>query len=206
MNKNRIEALSDGVFAIVLTILIFDIKLPPQLGQLSSTDLWWQLLVLWPSILSFAFTFLVIAVFWVNHNYLFHTYVREIDRTTNLMNMLFMLFLVFVPFSAHLVGAYPNNFTAVIVYGVNILAVNFMVRLMFSHIRKHKELHHEVASRFTSQALIRINLTSFSYLLGIACSFFFIPASVFFYLFPMLFNFIPGTLNSLETVFGFVVE
>ncbi len=202
MNKIRLEALSDGVFAIVLTILIFDIKLPSDIGPLSSADLWWQLLTLWPSITSFAFTFLVIAVFWINHNFLFHTYAKEIDRTMNLLNMVFMLFLVFVPFSAHLVGAYPTTFSAVIVYGVNILAVNLLLRLMFSHIRKHKALHHEVAPRFTKQALIRMNLTSVSYLLGIASSFFFIPVSVFFYIFPMIFNIIPGTLNFIERILG----
>ncbi len=202
MNKNRLEALSDGVFAIVLTILIFDVKLPTT-GALSDTELWSQILGLWPTITSFALSFLVIAVFWINHNFLFHTYAKTLDRALNLLNLLYLMFLVFVPFSAHLLGAYPGDRVAAVIYGANILAVIILLRFMFMHVRKNKELHNEVSTRITKQARIRTNLTLFSYLIGIACAFYFIPASIFFYLFPMIFNIIPGTLDLAERLFRF---
>jgi uncharacterized membrane protein len=203
MSKSRLEAFSDGVFAIVMTLLVFDLKLPEHVGQISNAELWSQLLALWPSITSFALSFLVLAVFWINHSFLFHTYAKTIDRSLNLMNMVYLLFLVFVPFSAHLFGTYPYNQPAAIVYGLNILAVILMFRLMFLHVYKTQNIKEEVSSRLVKQARVRTLLSIGSYMVGIICSFVFIPASVFFYLFPMIFNIIPGTLNLAEKVFRF---
>jgi uncharacterized membrane protein len=203
MNKDRIEFFTDGVFAIVLTLLIIDIKLPAGLEELTNSELWLQLSTLWPEIVSFAFTFLVVSVIWINHQFLFHVYAKAVDRQLNLLNMLFLLFVVFVPFSAHLAGAYPYSYVASVVYGVNILVINFLLRRMFNRVRRHPELHHEVPSRVEAQGNARLNLTAASYILGIASAFVFIPASVFFYIFPMLFNIIPGTLDLAERVFRF---
>ncbi|MDB5245255.1 MAG: hypothetical protein JWN90_360 [Parcubacteria group bacterium] len=203
MNKGRLEALSDGVFSIVLTILIFDITLPARTGEISNTALWGQLLTLWPSITSFALSFLVIAVFWINHNFLFHTYTKKVDRGLNLLNLVYLLFLVFVPFSAHLMGTYPRNEPAALVYGLNILVIIVLARIMFAHVGKHADLHNDVPTRLAKQARFRTSLTMVSYIIGIACSFLYIPASIFFYVIPMLFNAIPGTVDLIERVFKF---
>ncbi|MES2225379.1 MAG: TMEM175 family protein [Patescibacteria group bacterium] len=203
MNKVRLEALSDGIFAIVMTILIFDITLPARTGAVSNAELWSQILYLWPSITSFALSFLVIAVFWINHNFLFHTYTKKIDRMLNLLNLIYLLFLVFVPFSAHLLGTYPRNEPATLLYGINILIIIVIMRVMFIHVQRYEELHNKVPTRIAKQARFRTSLTIVSYLLGIATSFVFIPASIFFYVFPMLFNVIPGTVDLMEHIFNF---
>jgi hypothetical protein len=64
-------------------------------------------------------------------------------------------------------------------------------------------LGNTLESRLVKQARVRTNLTTYSYILGIICSFVFIPASIFFYLFPLIFNIIPGTLDLAERIFGF---
>jgi uncharacterized membrane protein len=203
MNKGRLEALSDGVFSIVLTILIFDITLPARTGVISNAELWSQLLALLPSITSFALSFLVIAVFWINHNFLFHTYTKKIDRGLNLLNLVYLLFLVFVPFSAHLMGTYSRNEPAALIYGINILIIIVLMRIMFAHVARHADLHNEIPTRLAKQARFRASLTIVSYMLGIVCSFVYIPASIFFYVIPMLFNAIPGTLDLIERIFRF---
>jgi hypothetical protein len=78
-----------------------------------------------------------------------------------------------------------------------------MFRLMFLHVYKTQNIKEEVSSRLVKQARVRTLLSIGSYMVGIICSFVFIPASVFFYLFPMIFNIIPGTLNLAEKVFRF---
>ncbi|MEO6536805.1 MAG: TMEM175 family protein [Candidatus Paceibacterota bacterium] len=203
MNKARLEALSDGVFSIVLTILVFDIRLPEHTGAISNAELWNQLLILLPSITSFALSFLVIAVFWINHNFLFHTYTKKIDRGLNLLNLVYLLFLVFVPFSAHLMGTYSRNEPAALIYGLNILIIIVLMRIMFAHVSKRPELLNDVSTRISKQARFRATLTIVSYILGIVCSFVYIPASIFFYVIPMLFNVIPGTLDLIERIFRF---
>ena len=206
MNKNRAEALSDGVFAIVMTLLIFNIKIPTVAGHVSNYEVWSMLGTLWPGVTSVAFTFLVVAIFWVNHNFLFHSFMKTFDRKLNLLNMIYLLFLVFVPLSANLVGTYPYNEPASLVYGLNILAVMILSDLMVRYIIKNAHLGFELSSRTMKQAKFRTRLSEGSYILGIISSFIFIPASVFFYLFPLIFNFIPGSLDFTEKLFGFELK
>ncbi len=206
MNKTRAEALSDGVFAIVMTLLIFNIKVPVMEGHVTNMEVWNMLGTLWPGITSVAFTFLLVAIFWVNHNFLFHSFMKSYDRKLNLLNTLYLLFLVFVPLSANLVGTYPYNEPASLVYGLNILALTIMTDLMVRYIKKNEQLGFEVSSRLMKQATFRTRLSEGSYVLGIIASFVFIPASVFLYLFPLIFNFIPGTLDFTEKLFRFELK
>jgi uncharacterized membrane protein len=161
---------------------------------------------LWPGITSVAFTFLLVAIFWVNHNFLFHSFMKDFDRKLNLLNTLYLLFLVFVPLSANLVGIYPYNEPAVLVYGLNILALTIMMDLMVRYLRKNDHLGFELSSRTMNQAKFRTRLSEGFYTLGIIFSFIFIPISVFLYIFPLIFNFIPGTLDFTEKLFKFELK
>lgn len=205
MNKSRVEAFSDGVFAIVLTLLVFNLHVPDLVRPDSNAELLSKLALLWPSFASFLLSFLVVAVFWINHHFLFRIFIKEGDRITNLLNTLYLLFLVFIPFSSNLFGDYPQNQVAALIYGFNILATVFVLRVMISYVRRRPDHAHDVSSRIEKQARIRTNLTVGSYLVGVIFTFIFIPVSVFFYLFPMLFNIIPGTLTIFERIFGFEI-
>ena len=203
MNKSRTESFSDGVFAIVMTLLVFDIKVPTAIGHVTNGQLWGMLLTLSPLIVSYALSFLVLAVFWINHNFLFHSFMKELDRKLNLMNLIYLLFLVFVPFSANLFGTYPYSQPAALIYGLNILAVIVMSATMVRYLYKHPHMRHEIPSRLVKQARIRTGLTEVSYVFGVIFTFIYIPVSIFFYLFPLLFNIIPGTLDFIEKTFKF---
>jgi uncharacterized membrane protein len=205
MSKSRVEAFSDGVFAIVMTLLVLDLHVPALIKPVTDGVLWSHLILLWPVFASFLLSFLVLSVFWLNHNFLFNAFIKEVDRTVNLLNILYLLFLVFVPFSANLFGEYPDNIPAALIYGFNILANVIVLRLMVAHVRRHPELGHEIQTRLAKQATIRTTLTLGSYLIGIICAFVYIPLSIFFYIFPLVFNIIPGTLNFFERLFGFEI-
>jgi uncharacterized membrane protein len=204
MNKSRAEAFSDSIFAVAMTLLVVNITVPlVSNGHITDAQLWALLGGLWPLVLSYTFTFMVLSVFWINHNFIFHSYMKVMDRYLNFMNMLYLLFLVLIPFSAHLFGTYPYNEPAALVYGLNILAVIFISSLMTYRLRKHPELRFEIPSRQAKQGRVRTRLTIYSYIIGVIFSFLFIPASIFFYLFPIIFNLIPGSLNLVEKIFGF---
>ena len=103
---SRLEAFSDGVFAIAITLLILEIR-PPDAGIEGS--LWRNLLALWPSYVAFALSFFVILVTWIVH----HDLVRLIRATTQpvlLANGFALFYVTFIPFptavlAAHLEGA-----------------------------------------------------------------------------------------------------
>ncbi len=202
MNKARIEALSDGVFAIVMTLLIFDVKVPATTGPVSDLELWRMIFNLWPLLISYALSFFVLSVIWINHHFLFHTFAKEVNRQLNLMNMIYLMLVAFVPFLAHLFGSFPYHQPAVVVYGLNILAVVAMGLWMNIYIQGHETLGNDVSKRMITQGRIRNTLTIVSYALGIVASFISPSLSLALYLFPLIFNIIPGSLNLAERTLG----
>ena len=100
----RIEAFSDGVFAIAITLLILEIKVP-NAHDLGAGGLGAALLRLWPSYLAFVTSFATILVMWVNHHKLFR-HIRRSDDAFLFLNGLLLLFVTSVPFPTSLVAEY----------------------------------------------------------------------------------------------------
>ena len=110
----RILALSDGVFAIALTLLILDIAVP---ATTSDDDLAKVLLDLWPRYLAFALSFLVISRFWVIHRQAFRLIVRG-DPALVWLNLLLLLFISFLPFPTAVLGEHTGAPAAAVLYAV----------------------------------------------------------------------------------------
>ena len=201
MNKARIEALSDGVFSIVMTLLIIDIRVPPMTAPNSVQELWGLLLFLWPLFRSFYFSFAILGMYWITHHALFHMFVRQANRPLTYINIVFLAFISLVPFSAHLVGQYPYNELAIAVYGGNIILIGSVHYLMFHWAVNDNAIRHEAIDPKTiQQATIRLLLPPGFSLLGIVISPFSPSLSFVLFAFPIVFNIIPGTLNAAENV------
>ena len=119
IGKGRIEALADGVFAIAMTLLILELKvpalLPDQIEQLPN-----RLLQLWPKVAAFIISFLICGVYWVGHHAQLH-YVRRSDRLFMWLNIVFLMVISAIPFSAALIGEYPQQPVAIRVYCGNLI-------------------------------------------------------------------------------------
>ena len=110
----RLEAFSDGVFAIAATLLVLEFSVHAASGA----HLGHALLHLWPSYLAYATSFLTIGVIWINHHYCVQTFARA-DRTLLFMNLLLLLVVGFLPFPTKLVAQYlqqPGEQAAVYAY------------------------------------------------------------------------------------------
>jgi uncharacterized membrane protein len=133
----RIEAFSDGVFAIAITLLILEIR-PPEDVE-SGEQLWIALGRLWPSYVAFFTSFATIGVMWMNHHRLF-TYVRRADNALLFFNTLLLLGITVVPFPTALVAQYVAKDhegtanVAAIVYGVMGLMLAIFFNLLWRHI------------------------------------------------------------------------
>jgi len=108
----RILALSDGVFAIALTLLILDIVLP---AMTTDDELGRELLHIWPRYLAYALSFLVIARFWVIHHQTFRLIVRD-DATLVWLNFLLLFFIAFLPFPTAVIGEKEGVPAAAVLY------------------------------------------------------------------------------------------
>jgi uncharacterized membrane protein len=104
-DASRVEAFSDGVLAIVITLLVLEIG-APHLAHPTDAELWTALEALLPKIVAWVVSFFFVLVFWVAHHYFFGSLAR-VDRGILWLNGLFLLFISFTPFPTAFAGDYP---------------------------------------------------------------------------------------------------
>ena len=107
ISTSRIETFSDGVFAIVITLLAFQFKVPKFTADASFHQNFQELLRLSSNFLGFVFSFLFVAVFWINHHQLFHT-IKEADRKLLWYNIHLLFWITIIPFPTAMVGDHPE--------------------------------------------------------------------------------------------------
>ena len=137
--KNRIEALIDGIFAVALTLLVLDIKLPEGMTYATNEALWNRLLSLERHFAIYAISFIVIGIYWVAHHVQFH-YVRYTDRRLIWINMLFLLLISFLPFATDLVGDHEDLVLPCEIYGVTLLLLSGLSYLHLRYLSRHPYL------------------------------------------------------------------
>jgi uncharacterized membrane protein len=105
METSRVEAFSDGVFAIAITLLILAVGIEQSL---SGGSLRHQLLHLWPAYIAYAVSFLTVGIMWVNHHQIFRHFER-VDRPLLLLNILLLMCISFTPFPTRVVADHAQN-------------------------------------------------------------------------------------------------
>jgi len=143
-DTQRLEAFSDGVFAIAITLLIIEIGVPHVDTSKSLTH---ALLHLWPSYFGYVVSFLTIGVMWINHHHMFKDIIRA-DHTLLVLNLLLLLGIAFVPFPTAVVAEYlrhgEHRLEATLTYGTTftVIAVFFNALWLYAslgmrHIDEH---------------------------------------------------------------------
>ena len=128
----RVEVFSDGVLAIVMTLLVFEIKIPTLSHTLSPREAWDALQLLVPRFGSFILSFAYVAVFWVNHHHFFDLVV-EVRPGLLWLNHLLLLFICVVPFPTALIGAYPANPVALAFFAVILIGAGLAFTVMWHY-------------------------------------------------------------------------
>jgi uncharacterized membrane protein len=195
MSPHRIEALGDGVFSIAMTLLVLEIHVPQMPAGTSESELLGGLLALWPKVLSYAASFVVIGIYWIGHRTQYH-YIRRADRTFLWINILFMMFIAFIPFSAALLGNYSGYRTAVIVYGCNLIAAGLALLLHWWYATSGRRLvDHDLDEAFVRVVNTRILVAPCIYLGAIALSFISTRASLVVCALVLLYYILPGQVD-----------
>src|SRR2546425_10531403 len=127
LRLNRVEAFSDGVFAIVVTLLVLELKVPALRHFASPADLAHQLAELAPKFLSWLISFIIVCKFWLNHHHVL-ALARHADYALVWLNSIFLMGQAFIPFPTALLGEYPGNPLAVSFFGC-VFAVNTLLFL-----------------------------------------------------------------------------
>lgn len=138
----RVEAFSDGVFAIAITLLILEIHVPKLPAGATNPVLFQALAELWPSYLSFLLSFVVILMMWINHHELLRL-VRRVDNPFLFANGFLLLMVTFVPFPTAVLAQYlgsaaPN--AAVVLYCGTFLLISIAYSLLLESVVRNRRL------------------------------------------------------------------
>jgi uncharacterized membrane protein len=161
MSKERLAAFSDGVIAIIITIMVLELKVP------HGAD-WASLLALWPIFLSYVLSFIYIAIYWNNHHHLLHTF-KHVDGRILWANTHLLFWLSLIPFATGWMG--ENNFAKLptAVYGLALLmpaaAYYLLQRAILSKEGKNSVLAHAIGSDWKGK------ISPVLYMLGIGLAF-----------------------------------
>jgi uncharacterized membrane protein len=150
VSRGRLEALSDGVFAIVVTLLVLEIKVPQIVAHDSLSELASALGELAPKFVSWVISFVTVCVIWLNHHRLFKL-MGQIDNGLFWWNANLLLWTSFIPFPTALMGDYPHNKLAVSLYGL----VMFLMALGFVLMRWHMHRRDELVQEHVDRSLFR---------------------------------------------------
>jgi uncharacterized membrane protein len=115
VNKHRLEFLFDGIFAISMTILVLELKVPELSERKSVTELLQQLLHHGATFFSYLLSFGMLGILWFSHNQYFRFF-KRITTATFILNLIQMASAAFFPFCAALLGKYPTNRLTLVVY------------------------------------------------------------------------------------------
>jgi len=118
-DRDRIVNLSDGVFAIAITLLVLDIRVPDIPENMVPSQLPGALLSLWPKYLGYILSFVGISAFWLIHHSIFRS-IRSYDRILLYLNFLFLMVVAFVPFPTSLLGEYGDHQLPVAIYAATL--------------------------------------------------------------------------------------
>jgi uncharacterized membrane protein len=138
MATKRIEALTDGIFAIAMTLLVLTLDLDGIVRGLSSAKLHQFLLSQSDKFYNYALSFILLAVFWIIHQQQFH-HIKKVDWKLLWLNIFMLMFVALIPFSTSLVGDAGNDWMAEVFFDLNMFTVGLFAHLGWWYAtRKHK--------------------------------------------------------------------
>jgi uncharacterized membrane protein len=131
MTKTRLEAFSDGMFAIILTVLVLELHVPELEGNSLAIFLE-GMKELAPKFFAFLFSFFIIAIFWVNHHHIIHQ-IKKVDTKLLWLNIALLFFSSLFPFITAFIGDYMMNPFVVALYPLNMAFASVMINTLWKH-------------------------------------------------------------------------
>jgi uncharacterized membrane protein len=189
MNHNRLDQLADGIFAVVMTILVFDIKVPTIWGPIDNMGLWTQIRQLSPVFLSYLLSFSMLFTYWRAHHFFVSVYAKNIDPMLTNINALFFMLISLIPFSASLLGLYSKNELSVIIFSVHTILIGLTLYWMRRYVFYSEHIKNpEITRREIRGSTIRTMVPVFFALVAIPLCFYSTKLSIVLLTLAVLFN------------------
>jgi uncharacterized membrane protein len=189
LRLTRIEAFSDGVFAIVVTLLVLELKVPSLNDHRSASELSHHLLELLPKFLSWLISFVIVCKFWLNHHHVLGL-ARYATYGMVWLNSIFLMFQSFIPFPTALMGEYSTNLLAVSLFGA-VMALNTLLFIVLHAYILRYLIKPELASAQDPHIIRKSFIGVVSYLIGVGAAWFSAHAAFLVYAITPLFFITP---------------
>ena len=210
-STTRIETFSDGVIAIIITIMILELKIPDFNASHNQYIITRHLLNVVPHFAAYVFSFIMVGILWVHHHYLFHL----LERTDNFLlgqNLFFLFWMSLIPFVTGNMGANPILPISTALYGAVMLMTTVCLAWMRSHTIR-KKLVHTDKERIVNKKLLNISLkgrnqsfiSSAVYLISIPVAYVSVYLSYLCFLIPVILFLIPSGIDE-ESIASKVME
>jgi uncharacterized membrane protein len=192
LSTDRLEFLQDGVFAIVMTLLVIEFHVPEAHSQAELAE---KLFEMWPMLLAYFVSFANLSVFWVGQHLQFH-YIERTDRVMLWINLAFLSFVALIPFTTALVSEDMAFQLPYIIYGINLLIISGLSYLGWHYATKHHRLtDHDVTPALVRGVKLRVKVAPAIALLAMIASFISMPISLALYFLIPLYYMMPGRLD-----------
>jgi len=139
LSKHRIEALNDGIYAVAMTLLVIELKLPAHESIETQVDLINAVGHLLPKFIAWVISFLVLSLFWLGHHRLFQI-VRHVDGKLVGLNIVQLGLVSLIPFSSALAGEFGTSLFSQIFYSLNMALLSILALLIARYIHRHPGL------------------------------------------------------------------
>jgi uncharacterized membrane protein len=204
ISTTRLETFSDGVIAIIITIMVLELKLPDLSKDNSPMQVVSHLRHLFPYFITYTFSFMMIGIFWTNHHHMFHL-LEHTDVHLLWQNFLFLFLLSLIPFATAIVGANPSIAISPAIYETVMLLINSSFLLMRHYSIRKKLVHKDKDQHLTVtiynvsfKARTKAVIGTIVYLISIPLAYVNIYLSYFCFIIPPIIYFIPEGIDNEE--------
>ncbi|MCE9548888.1 TMEM175 family protein [Candidatus Nomurabacteria bacterium] len=202
MSHTRLDQLSDGIFAIVMTVLVFEIKVPSIWGPVDNMTLWLEIKALLPLFLSYVLSFALLFTYWRAHHFFISIYAKNVDSKLTNINALFFMLVSLVPFSSSFLGEFSGNEISVIVFGIHIILIGMTLFWMRSYVLYSEHIKNpEISHREITGSTVRTLAPVVFALIAMPLAFFSIKLSLGLFTLAVLFNLSPSSTRLFEKIF-----
>jgi TMEM175 potassium channel family protein len=199
IGKNRIEALSDGIFAIVMTLLILEFRVPNLPPSSPNVEVAPALVALWPKFVSYIVTFVSLGFFWVGHHIMYHA-IQRADRTLLWLNIFFFMFVSLLPFSTSVLNAFSEAFIAPLFFGANLAIIGWILFFQWTYASSQPHMLTDfVSTEYRRTVRSRMLIVPVATTLTAAICFWSVEISLAVYLLLLPLYMLPGKLGDVKT-------
>lgn len=202
ISTNRVEAFSDGVIAIIITIMVFKIRFPLS-GQFTGQQELAALEHMIPQLVAYFFSFLILGIMWINHHHMLHL-VHHVDEKFLWLNLHLLFWISLIPFPTDMLGLNPLLTESTAIYGAELFMSTLAYTMLRNYAIKHrlmyrdKKLLNKTIDKINRRARKKNVISTTAYLVSIPLSYLSVYLAYLCFLIPPILFFIPEGVEDVE--------